>query len=493
MTSSFDVIIVGNGVIGNSIGYEIARRSGSLRIAVCGPKRRTGAASAAAGAMLNTFGEVTKYTLKSEAGRAKFDLCRLALDMWPAWLEELKDISGQSDLDRSLTHGTTVICNAKSGVLDDQNFAALQAALTKFDEPHEEIDPQCVVGLRPLPDARPLRAIHIAREGAIDARAVLGGLELAAESLGVTVLDAEIVDIAVRAGAVVGVTLGDGSLLEGEMVILAAGAFSGQLARMFEPGAVPVLFAGRGISMMVRRPMEPGFQYTVRSPTRAGACGLHVVPLGDGIDYYGATNEVYDLPSALADFGNSQLLMKYACEQLDMELHNADIERWIVGNRPIAVDGFPLIGRTSIDGLILATGTYRDGFHCSPAIAQFVADDVVGVDSLADRLPIFVPERPPIETLTPSESVMEFIFQGVSGEFEAGVTVPGWHTDMKIFADFYGRVAERYYALFDEPIGLLHEMLISVMYSPNPEKHSITEYIRAARGHYSGATLPSSD
>jgi glycine oxidase len=93
-SDNYDVIIIGNGVIGYSIAYELARRSGELRIAVCGPAHRRGAASLAAGAMLNTFGEVTKATLASAAGQAKFELCRRALDRWPSWLEELKEASG---------------------------------------------------------------------------------------------------------------------------------------------------------------------------------------------------------------------------------------------------------------------------------------------------------------------------------------------------------------------------------------------------------------
>jgi glycine oxidase len=481
---SFDVTIVGNGVIGQSIAYELARRSAGLRIAVCGPKSRSGAASVAAGAMLNTFGEITKYTLKSEACRAKFGLCLTALDMWPDWLECLKGVDGNSDIDRSLTHGTTVIHNTRSGSLDDQNFTALQAALQEFDEPYDEIDPGSIAGLHPHPTARPLRALHIPREGAIDARAVLGGLERAATSLGVTTVESEVGEILTCGGAVHGVALADGRKIDAGTVVLAAGSFTGSLIGVLEPGAVPAVVSGRGISVMVKRLAKPGFRNTVRSPTRAGACGLHVIPLGDGIDYFGATNEVYAVPSVHADFGNSQLLMQYARDQLDLGLHLADIDRWIVGNRPIAVDGFPLIGRTSVEGLILATGTYRDGFHCSPAIAQYVTEDILGANSLAHRLPLFVPERAPIETMSVSECMQEFVFQVVSGAFEAGVTLPGYHPDMRLFEEYYQRAVEHYFSGLDSPVALLPEMLIAVLNSDQPTKHQITEYVRAAREYH---------
>ena len=41
-----------------------------------------------------------------------------------AWL---KQASGDADLDRTYTQGTTVILNTKCGLLDNLNFAALEA------------------------------------------------------------------------------------------------------------------------------------------------------------------------------------------------------------------------------------------------------------------------------------------------------------------------------------------------------------------------------
>jgi glycine oxidase len=482
-SDNYDVIIVGNGVIGYSMAYELAKRA-ALRIAVCGPAHRSGAASLAAGAMLNTFGEVTKTTLASAAGQAKFDLCRQALDRWPSWLEELKEASGNPDLDRTLTRGTTVILNAKSGELDNQNFTALQAAFAKFNEPHEEIDPQAIPGLSPIPEARPLRALHLRREGAIDAREVLGGLEAAAAARGVATIDSEVAEVRTSRGSSTGVTLADGRSIGSATVIIAAGSFSGPLTRVFEPGAVPVMFAGKGIAMMTRRAIGPGFEHVIRTPTRSGNCGLHVVPFGDGREYYGATNILFDEPARVPDFGWSEFLMDCSRAQLDKKIFYASIEHWLVGNRPVAIDGFPMIGRTSIGGLLVATATYRDGFHCSPVIAQIVADDLLGVGSLADRLPMFQPERPPIELMTPGEAVEELLLCATAGAYEAGFNMPKWHSDTEPFDTFYRRLAERYYTALDRPVALLPEVLLAIVFDPEPEKHRVTAYLNAALRRY---------
>ncbi|MFB9542696.1 FAD-dependent oxidoreductase [Micromonospora sagamiensis] len=58
MSSSghYDVVVVGNGVVGSSIAFELSRRG--ARVARIGEPNRKYAASTASGAMLGCFGEV---------------------------------------------------------------------------------------------------------------------------------------------------------------------------------------------------------------------------------------------------------------------------------------------------------------------------------------------------------------------------------------------------------------------------------------------------
>jgi glycine oxidase len=482
-SATYDVVLIGNGVISYSIAYELSKRSPGLRIAVCGPAQRPGAASVAAGAMLNTFGEITRHTLGSAAGQAKFDVSRHALDRWPAWLAELKEASGDQDLDATWTRGTTVLLNAKSGVLDNLNFNAFEAALAKFGEPYEEIDPLSVPGLMPLPDARPLRAIHIPREGAIDARAVLRGLEKAAAAGGVTTIDGQVTRILSRENRAAGVVLADGTTVCGGTTIVAAGAFSGKLLEAtFAPGSIPLMFAGRGVAFTTTR-TERGFENVVRTPTRAGNCGLHMVPFGDGREYYGATNIAYGAPGQLADLGMSEFLIRVARQQLDTGLFFADIE-WKVGNRPMAIDGFPLLGRTSIDDLVVVTGTYRDGFHCSPVLADLAADDVLDGKRMSKELPLFKPERAPIELMTAEQGIDELIDSAYAGSWEVGVSLPGWHTGLDPFDAHYRQSMDRFYSVLDRPAGLLPEILLSFIWEPDLRNHRVVQYLNAANTYY---------
>jgi len=88
-------VIIGNGIIGMTIAFRLARRAGSDdRITLIGKKIRLGSATLAAGAMLNSFAEIEKDSLDSELDIYRFELSHLATKMWPKFERELIDVTG---------------------------------------------------------------------------------------------------------------------------------------------------------------------------------------------------------------------------------------------------------------------------------------------------------------------------------------------------------------------------------------------------------------
>lgn len=241
--ANVDVAVVGNGVLGLSTAVEAARRAPGLRVAVVGPPDRPGAASAAAGAMLNCFGEVTRHTGRHPAARAKFAFAREALDRWPAWLDRLADDAGPevggAALD-SHVPGTVVVLGGGAGTIAEENFAALRRAAEECREPHDLLDAADVPGLAPAAHARPRRALHLHREGCLDARAVLAALEEAARRRGVALVPDTVREVVAGSGAVRGVRLATAACWGAGSVVLAAGSTSGDLATGVLPaGAMP--------------------------------------------------------------------------------------------------------------------------------------------------------------------------------------------------------------------------------------------------------------
>lgn len=404
---AFDAVVVGNGALGLSLGLVLVRRG--QRVALVGEPHRPYAASTAAGAMLGCFGEVTATTLAGPYGRAKLDLDVQATRLWDAWLAELDEDAGEGTARDVRTARGTVVLHNTIGVpeIDDASMRSIRQALDLYEEPYEDIDPASVDWLDPQPTARPLAAMFIPGEHAVDTAALLPALESAFVRRGGTLVPDEAAEVVRSGGAARGVRLAGGEELHAPVVVLAAGVGSqGLLDKL--PGiaaGIPRLISGFGISAVLRTdPATPLPDSVLRTPNRAFACGLHLVPRGAGQVYVGATNTMRPEPSLEPSVRGLQFLLDCAVRQLRRDLWFSGIARTQVGNRPVTLDGYPLLGGSGLDGLWLMTGTYRDGLHMSPLLAARMADWILD-DKPAPELELFQPVRAPIQTMSREETV----------------------------------------------------------------------------------------
>ena len=84
MNPHYDILIIGNGIIGCMSALKIANLSDKVKVGVIGPKTRYGSASVAAGAMLNVFGEIDYFKSEDDYIKRKLEIGCLAI---PKWLE----------------------------------------------------------------------------------------------------------------------------------------------------------------------------------------------------------------------------------------------------------------------------------------------------------------------------------------------------------------------------------------------------------------------
>ena len=470
-----DMTIVGNGILGLAAAEALAQVG--HRVRVVGPAHRSGGASAAAGAMLGCFGEVTKYTLASTPGRAKLELGMAAHSMWAGFLERLSDTIGSPVLPTATD--TYVALNARSGWLDSQNFDGLLAALEEYGVRHDFVE--SIPGLDPTPDARPLRVLHLPGEGAVDASQVLAALERALRLLGVEFCDATVRNVVCsRGGRLTGLVLDNGESLATSQAVLAAGAATSRvLSDSLPPGSMQPVFSGSGVAYVTQRLAGPPFRSVVRTVNRAGSCGLHVVPLGDGREYFGATNVIFGEPETRPHLGICHFLADCVIDQLNRDLSYARIDGIRFGNRPVPLDTYPLLGNTGIEGLTVMTGTYRDGFHSAPLLAELL---VAHVGNTSQAFPtLFDPTRRPLVTMTVEESIDEFVNQMVSSTFESPTRIPEFmhHRDLE---GMFRPLAEAMYETLDCGMGL-HPDIVNylVLSRKDPaEVDVVRQYINAA-------------
>ena len=75
--------------------------------------------------------------------------------------------------------------NPCSGQIESDSFRELLAALKRFDEPYQEIDPRDIEGFNPNENLRPLQSIVMPNEGSLDSRRFMSVVRSLLEQRGV--------------------------------------------------------------------------------------------------------------------------------------------------------------------------------------------------------------------------------------------------------------------------------------------------------------------
>jgi glycine oxidase len=347
-----------------------------------------------------------------------------AAELWPAWSQELAADSGQGNV--RIADGTTVILNTiGSPGIDDANYKAIKEQLRCYQQPFEDIDPADIGWLNPDPVCRPLNALHIPGEHAVNAAMLLDQLAQAYEHAGGTVIAEMASRVEYSRGKVTGVVLTSGTTLAAGQVVLAAGVHcQGLIGTVPDAAAViPPLISGVGVSLLVRTWDGTAPSSVIRTPNRSFACGLHLLPRAKGEIYLGATNITAPEPAEQPEIWAVQFLLDGGCRQIKRDLVGGTISKAQAGNRPVAVDGFPLLGEAGVAGLWMMTGTYRDGLHLSPLLAREIAARILGEQPGSD-LQKFRPVRPPIQAARREKIVRDTVMHVMAFGYESGWYVP---------------------------------------------------------------------
>lgn len=369
-----DVLVAGAGIIGAVTALELADRG--LAVLCAGPDAATaGTASSAAGAMLGVLGEVTAGP-DSPLDDAGLRLRDQAARAWPALAGRIHDLSGAPV---PIRHGTVVIANLVNQG-DRANLAAIRAAARQLNLPCENIDPDAVPYLHPAPGHQPADAVWLPGEGYLDTSVLLPALHAAVQAHpAIGRLPQPVRHVTHDTHHATGAILNDGTPVFAGHVVLAAGTGTQALLDHLGPrtGVTARLLPGKGTAFTFR---DPGHQpeAVIRTPNRDFACGTHLIPRQDGNHYLGATNRIAGTPggSQQPSPGEIHALIHSACHEINTGIRTATFTGTRYGMRPLSSDGHPLIGSTELDGLHLATGTYRNGILLAPAIATSIATTI---------------------------------------------------------------------------------------------------------------------
>ena len=117
----------------------------------------------------------------------------------------------------------------------------------------------------------------------------------------------------------------------------------------------------------------------------------YLVPRKDGRLLAGSTSENAGFTKQVTAGGISSILAH--ASEISPKIENLPIIDTWAGLRPRAADGLPVLGPCDeIDGLVYATGHYRNGILLAPVTGELIADAVVK-GHISPLLAAFSPNR----------------------------------------------------------------------------------------------------
>jgi glycine oxidase len=348
----YDVVIVGGGIIGGSIAFELTERN--LRVAVLDRQELMHEASWAAAGMLSPAPDCRAAIPLVPLGRA-------SLALYPKFVDAVEDASGLRT--GFWTGGSVeVICHGDA-VRELSTLVALHQRLGLACEPlplDEARKMEPVLGR----DAR--AAALLPDECSVEPRALTSAVLAAAASAGAALSPGvEVTSLVLEANKCIGVKTSSGEIFYAAQVIIAAGCWSSQIseAAPYAP-TLPV----RGQMAALRHSGTP-IRHVLRSERG------YLVPRGvetPQVVVVGSTIENVGYEKCVTSGGIEKILS--AANELVPELAKAEIIETWCGLRPGTPDQLPILGPVDVDGLVFATGHYRNGILLAPVTAKLIGE-----------------------------------------------------------------------------------------------------------------------
>jgi glycine oxidase len=373
VTRRYDAIVVGGGTIGLSSAWQMAVKG--LSVAVVDPDPGRGASWVAAG-MLAPVTEV-HYTEERLIA-----LTVASARRWPSFAAELEADAGTDVGYRAC--GTLQVDADEGDRAWSEELYRFQCSLGLEVErlsgrQVRELEPGVAPGVR--------SGLLVRGDHQVHTRRFVTALLAAAGARGVEFHRSPVTAVDITGGAVGGVHC-DGDGFEAPVVVVAAGCWSGSIAGIPD-GVVPDVRPVKGQILRLRGQADrPLLGRSVRGLVQGSS--VYLVPRDDGTVVVGATVEERGFDTTVTAGAVYELLRdarRVVPGVTELELVEAR-----AGLRPGSPDNAPVVGATSVPGLVLATGHYRNGILLSPLTAEAVAAVAAGTDPPAEMAP-FSPAR----------------------------------------------------------------------------------------------------
>lgn len=344
------IVVIGGGLIGLSIAYELAKRGADVRVVEAGDSAGSSSWSAA--------GRLAPFT-ESEGDEELEVFLATALGVYQVFVKELHKRTGVDPYLR--------IDGIVELAYDDDAVARLQGrveGLLRRGIHAHWLEQDDLRRIEPWIGKDALGASLIEDEGQIDNRELGRALRFACVDAGVQIEEqAGRIALVADERRVLGVRAGD-SFVAAECVVNAAGAWAGELEGV--PEHVRLAITPVKGQLMVLAMPERRVTRLVYAPD------VYLVPRTDGTLVVGETVEESGFELNVDPF-SSRRLREAAVRAVPALRELQVLQNW-VGLRPRTPNGRPFIGETPLEGYFVAAGHYRNGILLAPATALAIAN-----------------------------------------------------------------------------------------------------------------------
>jgi glycine oxidase len=362
-----DAVVIGAGVIGCAVAWRLGQSG--MRVVVVERGLAGAEASHAAGGMLAPFAE-------AERRDDFFDLAVAGLAIYADFARELKASSGVDVEYRD--EGTLYLA------LNDEDEEELESRWRWQCETGlnvKRLNAGCALNLEPALNRALRFALKFPGDHQVDNRRLTIALHAAALNAGVRFLtQTEARELLTESVAgrsrMTGVATARGEI-QTNKVVIAAGSWA-SLLRRAQPWPFEIEPV-RGQMVALEAP-APAARHVIYS--RRG----YLVPRLSGYLIAGATTEYVGYDKRVTAGGLASII-ENAIEIMPCVADQAVVETW-AGLRPRAPDNLPILGPDPlVEGLIYATGHYRNGILLTPITAQAISELIIKGESRVNLAP----------------------------------------------------------------------------------------------------------
>lgn len=359
--SEFDAAIIGGGVIGCAIAWRLGQAG--LRVVVIERGEPGREASWAAGGMLAPLAEANQAD-------AFLELAVASRAMYADFAAELRTLTG-IDIEYR-TEGTLYLAFTEA---DEQELTHRWQWQHEAGLNVKKLNAACVQKLEPLLNPALRWALKFPDDHQVDNRRLVTALVTAARQSGVECwAHTDATEIILANARVEGLNTTRGEI-KTKMIIVAAGCWTG-LLKTNDEYAMKDCFVTPVRGQMIALAMPtPALRHVVYSSTG------YLVPRFSGCVITGSTTEHVGYDKRVTAGGIASIIDRAVA--IAPGLAQQPLQDTWAGLRPKTKDDWPILGtHPHFQGLVFATGHYRNGILLAPITAQAIGDLVTRGESL---------------------------------------------------------------------------------------------------------------